>query len=90
MSTNNTSSSSPNLLDMSAAEFDAWLANASGQKLAPTDGNVAKLLTLAMCEANPKSKAEALMEVANMCMALATAAMGKRVDVCAPGSAHIH
>jgi len=66
------------LENMTDAEHRAWLAQSGGMidLSAPTEQNLVALFSTTLRETNPNVRAQGLVDVANMCLAMADVTLG--------------
>lgn len=62
-------------------EFDAWLHQQAGDAVATDDEKLANGVSRVIREDKPEVKAQQLLEVANLCMAMADRLLGCQVPV---------
>jgi len=73
-----------NIMEMTDAEHDEWLVTlgfASNNRSVPNEANLTALFCQAMQRANVQEQAQLLVEVANMCLALADKNLGAQTHV---------
>jgi hypothetical protein len=72
--------SNKDINEMNETEHKEWLSKvgAISEPGVPTEQNLVRLFTAAVQESNPIAKANALVDLANMSLALADVALGSR------------
>jgi hypothetical protein len=70
-----------NLNNLDDAAFDTWLLDQSGQANLSDDQLLVEVFSKMMMEDTPGGRAQALVDVANMCLAMADKSLGSQVPV---------
>jgi hypothetical protein len=71
----------PDLNSMDNASFDAWLLEQSGTPGMSDDEQLVEVFSRALREESPEGRAQSLIDVANMCIAMADKSLGSQVPV---------
>ena len=69
------------LNSMDNANFDAWLREQGGMPGATDDEQLVAVFSKALREDTPEGRAQCLIDVANMCIAMADKSLGSQVPV---------
>lgn len=69
------------LNSMDSAAFDTWLLERSGTPGASDDEQLIEVFSRALREESPEGRAQSLIDVANMCIAMADKSLGSQVPV---------
>lgn len=69
------------LNSMDSAAFDAWLLEQSGTPGASDDEQLIEVFSRALREESPEGRSQSLIDVANMCIAMADKSLGSQVPV---------
>jgi hypothetical protein len=69
------------LNNMDNATFDAWLLDQTGGANLSDDQLLVEVFSKMMMEDTPKGRAQGLVDVANMCLAMADKSLGSQVPV---------
>jgi hypothetical protein len=69
------------LNNMDNATFDAWLLEQSGAANLSDDQLLVEVFSKMMMEDTPEGRAQGLVDVANMCLAMADKSLGSQVPV---------
>ena len=68
--------------DISGEDYESWFFELGGANgiSNPSEENLVALFSNTLCETAPRARAQGLVEVANMCLALADRTLGCRVS----------
>lgn len=69
------------LNNLDTATFDAWLLEQSGAGNMSDDQLLTEVFSKMMMEETPEGRAQGLVDVANMCLAMADKSLGSQVPV---------
>jgi hypothetical protein len=69
------------LNSMDNVAFDAWLLEQSGTPGASDDEQLIEVFSKALREESPEGRAQSLIDVANLCIAMADKSLGSQVPV---------
>lgn len=69
------------LNNMDNASFDAWLREQGGTLGATDDEQLVEVFSKALREDTPEGRAQSLIDVANLCIAMADKSLGSQVPV---------
>lgn len=70
-----------NFNNMENATFDSWLLEQSGGANLSDDQLLVEVFSKMMIEDTPKGRAQGLVDVANMCLAMADRSLGSQASV---------
>ena len=69
------------LNNLDNAAFDAWLLDQSTMPGSSDDEQLVEVFSRALREESPEGRAQALIDVANLCIAMADKSLGSQVPV---------
>lgn len=69
------------LNNMDNATFDTWLLEQSGAANLSDDQLLVEVFSRAMTEDSPEGRAQGLVDVANLCLAMAEKSLGSQVPI---------